>query len=198
MRQRGHHSGAACSPWAATRSGICWVTRWCGGARRGAEARVAVVPVAGPDVLVGGVGWRGRHAGGGVDPQAGLVREVEVIEAGQRKHADCIQRNRRGHRRHPHSEHRQASQVHRHERHGAQPVDAIGAAVTGIDRVRVDSSGNGPRTTPQERIGSKRTHHRTDRRLSGCLRLLHEQPRLLMFETTLRARYGEGCSAVWT
>ena len=62
-----------------------------------------------------------------------LVREVAVIEPGDREHADEIQR--RAHdqrdRAHAHHEYEQTGRVHEDERQRAHPVDAVGAGLFG-------------------------------------------------------------------
>ena len=63
-----------------------------------------------------------------------LVREVAVIETGDREHPYRVQRcrDRDRDRRDAHPEHREAGDVHRQERQRAQPVDAVAIGDVGL------------------------------------------------------------------
>ena len=70
------------------------------------------------------------------------MRKIAVVEAGERKHAHGIQRHRHDqrHRRHADPDHADAGQVHGDEGRGAQPVDAVLAAL--VQHIDATSASN--------------------------------------------------------
>ena len=77
----------------------------------------------------------------------GLVREVTMIEAGDREHAHEVQRNGNpyGRRAPSHPEDGQTGQVHQDERNHTQPVDLCRIARAGlpVDRAAVEPTSHG-------------------------------------------------------
>ncbi|MDT4868667.1 hypothetical protein FQZ97_1036470 [compost metagenome] len=107
--------------------------------------------------------WAALHAGGADQREHELqharraeraVREVAVIEAGDREHAHGVERHCRDHRgrRYADPQHGHARKVHADEGDGTQPVDLAGAACVFVIRhLRVEPATHGRQTACRQR-----------------------------------------------